>query len=71
MVHALVKSLGDGRVVVVVYAFHSALKQGLGGAKPEAMSGAYFALGVIKPGHGHATASTMHPASRMAKNGAR
>ncbi len=39
----------------------------VGGAKPEAMSGAYFALGVIKPGHGHATASTMRPANRMAR----
>ncbi len=53
--------------VVVVYAFHLALTQGLGGAKPEATSGADFALGVIKPGHGHATASTLHPAKRMTR----
>ena len=53
--------------MVVVYAFHLALTQGLGGAKPEATSGADFALGVIKSGHGHATASTLHPAKRMTR----
>ncbi len=51
--------------LVVVCALPLALEQGLGGAKPEAMSGADFALGVIKRVRVHATAQRYHTARVM------
>ena len=55
--HALVMSFGWLECVVVVYAFHVALEQEVGHLKQNGLSAPdHFALGMIKPGHGHATA---------------
>ena len=51
MVHELVMEFGWLECVVVVYAFHSSLEQGVGHLKQPWISDVDFAL---KPGHGHA-----------------